>query len=84
MDFAMQVSKAFVIAYAGARVIRGDDLRLTEAAASLGAKRMLIVFMGNDVTDGASAETIAAGVRYLFDRFPCSSGVYGASASVWG
>ena len=81
---SMQVSKAFVMAYAGARVLRGDYLRLTEAAASLGAKRMLIVSMGNDVTDGASAETIGAGLRCLLDRFPGSSVVYGASASVWG
>jgi len=74
----------FKVPARGVRVLRGDYLRITEAAASLGAKRIPIVSMANDVIDGASAETIGAGLRCLLDRFPGSSVVHGGAASVWG
>jgi len=77
-------SIAFVISYAGARVLNGDYLFLAEAAASLGANHMLVVSMGNDETDGATAETIAEGLRCVLCRFPGTSVVYGASGAVWG
>lgn len=81
---SMQVSSAFVISYAGARVLSGDYLRIVEAAVSLGAQHMIIVSMGNDVTDGATAETITEGLRCVLRRFPAARVVYGASGAVWG
>ena len=81
---SMHVSFAFVISYAGARVLRGDYLRMAEAGLSLGAQHMLTASMGNDLTDGATADAITNGLRHILYRIPVATVVYGASGAVWG
>jgi len=81
---SMHVSTVFVIVFSGARVLNGDYLRLVDAAFSLGADHLLVVSMGNDVTDGATAAPIARELRRCLDRFTSAKLVYGASATVWG
>ena len=80
---SMQVTTAFVISYPGARVVNGDYGRLVAAASSLGAQHLLIVSMGNDITDGATAHSIVSGLRSCRGRFLSSRLVYGASAAIW-
>ena len=81
---SMHVCPTVVLAYPGARVMRGDYLEMVNACANLGCATTLIVSMGNDLYGGVKATAIADGLKQILATIPNGHVIFGGSASVWG